>query len=139
MKKKRLGNIVMVLLIAVIAVTGVLTALHLQGGEDSNLGSLYKITAIPDNSLIAPGQEGNVCTVTIVCDTVLDNLGSLDEEKAPYVPKDAVILPRTQVSFTEGIPSLTCCKGLYGGGYPAGIQLDAHLRQQLHRGYQPPV
>ena len=102
MKKKRLGNIVMVLLIVVIAVTGVLTALHLRGGEDSNLGSLYKITAIPDNSLIAPGQEGNVCTVTIVCDTVLDNLGSLDEEKAPYVPKDAVVLPRTQVSFTEG-------------------------------------
>ena len=102
MKKKRLGNIVMVLLIAVIAVTGVLTALHLRGGEDSNLGSLYKITAIPDNSLITPGQEGNVCTVTIVCDTVLDNLGSLDEEKAPYVPKDAVILPKTQVSFTEG-------------------------------------
>ena len=32
MKKKRLGNIVMVLLIAVIAVTGVLTALHLRGG-----------------------------------------------------------------------------------------------------------
>lgn len=30
MKKKRLGNIVMVLLIAVIAVTGVLTALHLS-------------------------------------------------------------------------------------------------------------
>ena len=102
MKKKRLANIVMVLLIVVIAVTGVLTAFHLRGGEDGNLGSLYKITEIPDNALITPGQEGNVCTVTIVCDTVLDNLGSLDEEKAPYVPKDAVILPRTQVSFTEG-------------------------------------
>ena len=102
MKKKRLANIVMVLLIAVIAVTGLLTAFHLRGGEDGNLGSLYKITAIPDNSLITPGQEGSVCTVTIVCDTVLDNLGSLDEEKAPYVPKDAVILPKTQVSFTEG-------------------------------------
>ena len=102
MKKKRLGNIVMVLLIAVIAVTGVLTALHLRGGEDSNLGSLYKITAIPDNSLITPGQEGNVCTVTIVCDTVLDNLRTLDKEKAPYVPKDGVILPKTQVSFAQG-------------------------------------
>ena len=87
MKKKWLGNIVMVLLIAVIAVTGVLTALHLRGGEDSNLGSLYKITAIPDNSLITPGQEGNVCTVTIVCDTVLDNLGSLTRKKRPMFPK----------------------------------------------------
>lgn len=92
----------MVLLIVVIAVTGVLTALHLRGGEAGNLGSLYKITEIPDNALITPGQEGSVCTVTIVCDTVLDNLRSLDEEKAPYVPKDAVILPKTQVSFTEG-------------------------------------
>ena len=41
MKKKRLANIVMVLLIAVIAVTGLLTAFHLRGGEDGNLGSLY--------------------------------------------------------------------------------------------------
>ena len=102
MKKKRLGNIVMVLLIAVIAVTGVLTALHLRGGEDSNLGSLYKITAIPDNSLIAPGQEGNVCTVTIVCDTILDNQDSLNEEKTPFVPADGVILPKTTVSFAQG-------------------------------------
>ena len=102
MKKKRLGNIVMVLLIVVIAVTGVLTALHLRGGKDGNLGSLYKITAIPDNSLITLGQEGNVCTVTIVCDTILNNLGALNEEKAPYVPKGAVILPQTQVSFAVG-------------------------------------
>ena len=92
----------MVLLIVVIAVTGVLTALHLRGGEDSNLGSLHKIAAIPDNSLITPGQEGSVCTITIVCNTILDNLGTLDEEKAPYVPKDAVILPQTQVSFAQG-------------------------------------
>ena len=83
MKKKRLANIVMVLLIVVIAVTGLLTAFHLRGGEDSNLGSLYKITEIPGNALITPGQEGNVCTVTIVCDTILNNLDALDKEKAP--------------------------------------------------------
>lgn len=58
MKKKRLANIVMVLLIVVIAVTGVLTALHLRGGEAGNLGSLYKITEIPDNFLIARGRRG---------------------------------------------------------------------------------
>lgn len=58
MKKKRLGNIVMVLLIVVIAVTGVLTALHLRGGEDSNLGSLYKITAIPGQFSHHPGAGG---------------------------------------------------------------------------------
>lgn len=102
MKKKRLANIVMVLLIVVIAVTGLLTAFHLRGGEDNNLGSLYKITEIPDNALITPGQEGSVCTVTIVCDTILNNLDALDKEKAPYVPKDGVILPKTRVSFARG-------------------------------------
>ena len=102
MKKKRLANIVMVLLIVVIAVTGLLTAFHLRGGEDGNLGSLYKITEIPDNALITPGQEGSVCTVTIVCDTILDNQDSLNEEKAPFVPADGVILPKTTVSFAQG-------------------------------------
>lgn len=102
MKKKRLANLIMVLLIVIIAVTGILTALHLRSGESSNLGSLYQITEIPDNALITPGQENSVCTVTIVCDTILDNLRTFDEEKMPYVPKDAVILPKTRVSFAEG-------------------------------------
>ena len=37
-----------------------------------------------------------------MCDTILDNIGKLNKEKAPFVPKDAVILPRTRVSFAEG-------------------------------------
>ena len=102
MKKKRLANLLMVVLIVIIAVTGILTALHLRGEESSNLGTLYRITEIPDSALITPGQESSVCTVTIVCDTILDNLRTFDEEKKPYVPKDAVILPKTRVSFAEG-------------------------------------
>ena len=102
MKKKRLANIVMVGLIAVIGIAGVLTALHLRSETDSNLGSRYSITQIPDNALITPGEEGSVCTVTIVCDTVLDNRKNLDEEKAPYVPQDGVVLPKTRVSFPAG-------------------------------------
>ena len=100
MNKKKTANLIMVLLILAIAIGGVVTAVLLKGHSDRGLGSQYKITAIPGNTLTEPGQD--TCTVTIVCDTVLDNLGSLDEEKAPYVPKDAVILPKTQVSFTEG-------------------------------------
>ena len=102
MKKKRLVNIVMAALIAVIAVTGILTALHLRSEGRGNLGTLFHITEIPDNALVAPEEGGGVCTVTIVCDTVLDNLRSLDQEKAPYVPQNGVILPETKVSFTQG-------------------------------------
>ena len=101
MKKKKLANVIMVLIILVIAVAGIAVAFSLRNGQDTGLGSQYHITKIPDNALITQGED-NVCTITIVCDTILDNLGNLEEEKAPYVPKDAVILPKTQVSFTEG-------------------------------------
>ena len=101
MKKKKLANVIMVLIILVIAVAGIAVAFSLRNGQDTGLGSQYHITKIPDNALITQGED-NVCTITIVCDTILDNLDNLDEEKVPYVPKDAVILPETQVSFSEG-------------------------------------
>ena len=100
MNKKKTANLIMVLLILAIAIGGVVTAVLLKGHSDTGLGSQYKITAIPGNTLTEPGQD--TCTVTIVCDTILDNLDALDKEKAPYVPKDGVILPKTRVSFARG-------------------------------------
>ena len=102
MKKKKLANLIMVLIILAIAIVGSAVAFRLRTAQDTGLGSQYHIAKIPDNALITRGEEENICTITIVCDTVLDNLDNLDEEKAPYVPKDAVILPETQVSFSEG-------------------------------------
>lgn len=102
MKKKKLANLIMVLMILAIAIAGITVAFSLRNSEDTGLGSQYHINAIPDNALITQGEEENICTITIVCDTILDNLDNLDEEKLPYVPKDAVILPETQVSFSEG-------------------------------------
>ena len=100
MNKKKTANLIMVLLILAIAIGGVVTAAVLKGHSDTGLGSLYQITAIPGNALTEPGQD--TCTVTIVCDTVLDNRDSLNEEKAPFVPADGVILPKTTVSFAQG-------------------------------------
>ena len=42
------------------------------------------------------------CTVTIRCDTILDNMGELDSAKAPFVPSDGCILPVISVDFYEG-------------------------------------
>lgn len=100
--KKKTANLVMVLLILVIAVAGIVTAVVLKTGSGDGLGSQYRIQKIQGDSLIEPGQEDNVCTITIVCDTILDNTGSLNEEKLPFVPKDGVILPETRVSFAQG-------------------------------------
>ena len=78
MNKKKTANLIMVLLILAIAIGGVVTAVLLKGHSDTGLGSQYKITAIPGNTLTEPGQD--TCTVTIVCDTILDNQDSLNEE-----------------------------------------------------------
>lgn len=42
------------------------------------------------------------CTITIRCDTILDNWSDLDPAKGAYVPEDGCILPVVTVEFTEG-------------------------------------
>ena len=42
------------------------------------------------------------CTITIRCDTILDNTDNLDPAKAPYVPDNGVILREVTVEFEEG-------------------------------------
>lgn len=100
--KKKTANLIMVLIIAAIIVAGVTVAFALRADTGDGLGSQYRIQKLKDNAVITPGQEDNVCTITIVCDTILDNIDRLNKEKAPFVPKDAVILPQTCVSFAEG-------------------------------------
>ena len=100
--KKRTANLIMVLIIAAIVVAGVTVAFALRADTGDDLGSQYRIQKLNDNAVITPGQEDNVCTVTIVCDTILDNIGKLNKEKAPFVPKDAVVLPQVRVSFAQG-------------------------------------
>lgn len=98
--KKKTANFLMVLAIAIIVVGGILLAFALREQTSDHLGSSYQIAPIPDNCLAGGGDK--TCTITIVCPTIFDNLNSLNEEKAPFVPKDGTILPSTKVTFTEG-------------------------------------
>ena len=102
MKKIKKANVIMVLVIAGILLAGILIATMLTAEEESMFGSEYKITAIPNNRLVTDGDSTNLCTITILCDTILNNAEKLEEAKAPYVPKDGVILPMTTVEFTTG-------------------------------------
>jgi len=102
MKKINKANVIMVLVIAGILLAGILTATMLTVGEESMFGSEYKITQIPDNCLVTDENTGNLCTITILCNTILNNAENLEEAKAPYVPKDGVILPMTTVEFSPG-------------------------------------
>lgn len=102
MKKRKTANLIMVLLIAGILLSGILVATMLTREEESIFGSEYKITSIPENRLVQDENSANLCTITIRCDTILDNADKLDEAKAPYVPEDGEILPLITVEFTEG-------------------------------------
>ena len=42
------------------------------------------------------------CTISISCDTILNNWDMCDESKKPLVPADGVILSSTTVSFSDG-------------------------------------
>ncbi|HML38395.1 MAG TPA: DUF4430 domain-containing protein [Bacillota bacterium] len=42
------------------------------------------------------------CTLSVRCDTILDNIKALDPEKAELVPADGVIFPAQKVDFYEG-------------------------------------
>jgi hypothetical protein len=49
----------------------------------------------------APAYDG-YCTVTIRCDTILNNWDDLEKGKAEFVPYNGVILPVVQVGFYNG-------------------------------------
>lgn len=53
---------------------------------------------------IGKGHSGKpaACTISIDCQTILDNIGDLKETKKEFVPEDGWILPEMEVKFTTG-------------------------------------
>lgn len=47
-------------------------------------------------------SSAKTCTMKIVCDTILNNMGNLTTGKEAYVPANGVILGTTTVEFSEG-------------------------------------
>ncbi|MDR1246055.1 MAG: DUF4430 domain-containing protein [Clostridiales Family XIII bacterium] len=54
----------------------------------------------PQNAVLT-GDEFT-CTLTVRCDTVLDNMDLLDKEKRELIPGDGVIFPTADVTVYEG-------------------------------------
>lgn len=53
-------------------------------------------------SCAGKGGEERKCTVSITCETILDNMDKLSDEKKELVPEDGVILAETEAAFYEG-------------------------------------
>ena len=54
----------------------------------------------PQDAVITDNEL--TCTLSVRCDTILDNIKQLDREKVEIVPKDGVIYAEKQVTFYEG-------------------------------------
>lgn len=54
----------------------------------------------PENAIISDKEL--TCTLSVRCDTILDNIAWLDKEKVELVPKDGVIFAEQSVTFYEG-------------------------------------
>lgn len=117
MKRRHFANCIMVLLIAAISILGISAALRLRAAQDPELlGTAFAVSAPADT---ASGEAA--CTITIRCDAILAAPESLLPEKAPYVPRDGVILPETTVAFTPGQTVFDVLKAVC---QDAGIQLE---------------
>ncbi len=88
MKKDILALSVIILIIAVI-----INGTNIQSVDE------YYLTHIDDIT-----ENSETVFISIRCDTILDNLENLDESLRydEYVPKDGVILPRTEYVLREG-------------------------------------
>ena len=81
-------------------------------------GMVIDVTTGKDKYLTDPVPEGKpvpvepqnvkisdveyTCTLSVRCDTILDNIQWLDKEKVELVPEDGVIFPETKVTFYGG-------------------------------------
>ena len=81
---------------------------------------IFTLTSCNDNTELVPvevtegkpepvGAEETVitdkeltCTLSVRCDTILDNMSDFDKDKISIVPSDGVILGETEVIFYEG-------------------------------------
>lgn len=88
-----------------------------------------------------PDPPASTCTISIRCDTILNNMGSLTPGKEAYVPGNGVILSTTTVEFTEGE---TVFDILQRACSAAGIQLESsytpaygsHYVEGIHQLYE---
>ena len=59
-------------------------------------------TAVTESTTEAPVEEKLSCTITIRCDTILNNWDNLDPAKVAYVPSSGCILSTVTMEFSEG-------------------------------------
>ena len=55
----------------------------------------------PEDAVIDT-EDKHMCTITIDCKTILDNMDDFDDKKIDILPKDGIILKKTEVTYSSG-------------------------------------
>ncbi len=67
-----------------------------------------KSSAKPSGGAVSKNVPGNksddylTCTLSVRCDTILDNTDKLSAEKINIIPDDGIVFPETEVKFSDG-------------------------------------
>lgn len=100
----------MLLLTAVLLFCAACGQTHTVQPEDTGDKDQYMTDPVPEGkpAPVEP-QDSNVdadtkytCTISISCETILDNMDKCAESKKALVPEDGIILPATEVTFSDG-------------------------------------
>lgn len=114
--KRRISNWIMVALICVIAAAGIWAAVVLRGNSpEDQLGSDFSGAALENET----GEH--LCSITIVCQTALENRGRLNSGKLSFLPANGIVLAETKVAFAPGDTAFDVLQRVCETG---GIQLE---------------
>lgn len=92
-----------------------------DGKKDDNSPNSGDKTPSKNDSDKKDDEQVYYCTLTIRCDTILNNMGELTEGKNAYVPKNGCILAKSKLKFKEGETVFDVLKRACS---IAGIQLE---------------
>lgn len=70
--------------------------------EEAIPTEVIPVTAYESEATPPPADENLTCTLSVRCDTVLNNMNRLDKEKLSIVPSDGIIFPEHTITFFEG-------------------------------------
>ena len=71
-------------------------------GKDETESSTIVTPPTEEQELIPVDDGIMYCTISIRCDTILENMNSLDEAKHSLIPPDGIILAKKEVTFNKG-------------------------------------
>ncbi|MGN1073627.1 MAG: DUF4430 domain-containing protein [Eubacteriales bacterium] len=61
------------------------------------------VSGAPDTTAVPSGTAAaTVCSLSVRCDTILDNMDKLDPDKTELVPEDGLLYENASAAFTEG-------------------------------------